>query len=67
MKIEFGWAAPTIATQFPHMDKNNAMHFQRDSEDLSRLKIRGMITETEHRKARQRLAKAIFRALGVTP
>jgi hypothetical protein len=60
--IEFGWGAPTIGQQFPDMDAARADHFQRDHEDLSRLKIRGVITRTEHASAIQRLAKNIWRA-----
>lgn len=62
MKIEFGWAAPTIAQQFPDMDENDAYHFQQDAVTLSRLKIRGVITEAEHRAAIQRLSKAIAKS-----
>jgi hypothetical protein len=60
--IEFGWAAPTIAQQFPNMDDNDAYHFQQDAMTLSRLKVRGVITSSEHRAAIQRLAKAILKA-----
>jgi hypothetical protein len=60
--IEFGWGAPTIGEQFPNMDDNDAYHFQQDSVTLSRLKIRGVITEAEHKAAIGRLAKAIWKA-----
>ena len=60
--IEFGWAAPTIAQQFPDMDDNDAYHFQQDAVTLSRRKIRGVITEAEHKAATKRLAKAIWKA-----
>lgn len=60
--IEFGWGAPTIAQQFPGMDDNDAYHFQQDAVTLSRLKIRGVITEAEHAAAIRRLAKAIWKA-----
>lgn len=60
--IEFGWGAPSIGEQFPNMDDNDAYHFQQDQMTLSRLKIRGVITEAEHKAAIQRLAKAIWKA-----
>lgn len=63
MKIELGWAAPTIAEQFPQLKLQDAEHFQRDHSDLSRLKIRGLITDAEHKKAIQRFAKSLSYAL----
>ena len=65
--IEFGWAAPTIAQQFPDMEDNDAYHFQQDAVALSRLKIRGVITEAEHAAAIRRLAKSIWKAAQEKP
>jgi hypothetical protein len=59
--IEFGWSAPSIGEQFPQMDMNEAYHFQQDAATLSRLKIRGVITASEHNAAIHRLAKAIWK------
>lgn len=59
MKVELGWAAPTIAEQFPQLKLQDAAHFQRDHTDLSRLKIRGLITAAEHEKAVQRFIKSL--------
>ncbi|WP_306127920.1 hypothetical protein [Roseovarius sp. MMSF_3350] len=61
--IELGWGAKPISEQFPQLDKKEVDHFQRDSEDLSRLKIRGLISHTEHRKAVSRFAKKVSAAL----
>ena len=65
MKVELGWAAPTIAEQFPQLDPRDAEHFQRDHIELSRLKIRGLITAAEHKKAKQRFAKSLSTALAL--
>lgn len=61
--IKFGWGAPTIQEQFPSMDDNEAYHFQQDAMTLSRLKIRGVISDAEHKAAIRRLAKAIWKVM----
>lgn len=60
--IEFGWGAPKIGEQFPNLSDSDAYHFQQDAETLSRLKIRGVISYSEHKAAINRLAKMIWRA-----
>ncbi len=45
------------------MDDNEAYHFQQDAMTLSRLKIRGVISDAEHKAAIRRLAKAIWKVM----
>lgn len=61
--LELGWDARPISEQFPQIDPKVAEHLERDSKDLVRLKIRGILTRTEHQKAVQRFAKKVFAAL----
>lgn len=61
--LELGWDARPISEQFPQIDPKVAEHLERDSKDLIRLKIRGLITRAEHKKAVQRFAKNVLAAL----
>ena len=57
--VILGWAAPKIADQFPQLSPMVGGAFQRDHDELIRLKMRGMITPAEHKKAFERLVKHI--------
>jgi hypothetical protein len=63
MMVQLGWSAPTISEQFPQLPPHDAEHFQRDHIELSRLKIRGMLTDAEHQRAIGRFAKKVSAAL----
>jgi hypothetical protein len=63
MKLEMGWAARPIAEQFPELKSKDAGHFQKDSESISRLKMRGLLTDSEHRAITRRFAKSVAEAL----
>lgn len=63
MNVELGWAAPKISEQFPSLDEKDAYHLQRDHEDLSRLKVRGLITRSEHKNALNRFCKKLYSTL----
>ena len=61
--VILGWAAPKIKDQFPQLCKTNAEVFQRDHDDLLRLKMRGIIPPAEHKKAVGRLVKRLSAAI----
>jgi len=63
MKVVLGWAAPTIAEQFPQLPPSEADHFQRDHTDLLRLKVRRILTDAEHKRAVSRFCKHLSTTL----
>lgn len=61
--IELGWAARPIKEQHPCLPDEIAARLDRDNQDLSRLRIRGLISDAEMRAIRKRLVKEIDRAI----
>jgi len=61
--VILGWAAPKIKDQFPQLHTKDAEAFQRDHDEIIRLKMRGLIPPAEHKKALQRLVKRLSTAL----
>lgn len=57
--IRFGCLVPSLSDQGWDDDEG---HFQDDADAIARLHVRGFLTETEVRKARARLGKAIAKA-----
>ena len=55
MDLYFGAIAPNLSEQIKGLDKD----FDRDANELSRLYVRGLLTETEVRKGRERLVRKI--------
>lgn len=62
--IEMGWAARPFKDQFPDLAEKAAAALDADSAALTRLKIRGILTAGEHRKACQRFAAKVAKAVG---
>ena len=67
-RLEFGWMADQLADQLgqqgiPH-DSEEVEHFQKDSDAISRLRVRGVLTPSEGDRAYDRLAKRIWQNLG---
>ena len=58
MSIAMGWAAPKISDQFPELPEAEANRLQMDSDSITHLAMRGIITPAEKKKA-------IFRFLGL--
>ena len=61
--VIFGWAAPKIRDQLPQLCPPDADTFQKDHDDLLRLKVRELIIKSELEKAFRRLVKRIEAAI----
>lgn len=59
MDIILGALAPKLSKQIKGLDPL----FERDADDLSRLYVRGLLTENETRKGRVRLMRKIKKAM----
>lgn len=64
MYLSFGALAPKISEQLAgKIDTKKAEAFDADAFELTRLQIRGLLTDGEAHKARGRLVKAIEKAI----
>lgn len=61
--VILGWAAPNIKDQFPQLSSMVAEEYQRDQNELLRLKMRGIIPPAEHKKAVERMVKRLLKHL----
>lgn len=61
MKLQFGALSPSFMDQLKDydIDKDEIKHFQKDHDCLMRLSIRNVITDSERKKAVNRLGKRI--------
>lgn len=57
--VELGFMALPISEQFPELPKEVADAFTKDSIELSRLRIRGYITDSQRDSIIKKLTKAI--------
>lgn len=62
-QIIFGWGAPKFKEQFPELPDDVAGHFQKDSEALMRLRIRGYVTDSQRSAIIKKLSKEISKAV----
>ena len=58
-EIHMGALSPKLSDQIPGLPD----HFDRDADAITRLKVRGLMTDSEGDKARKRLVKAIEKHL----
>ncbi len=65
-QIIFGWGAPTFKEQCPELPNDVADHFQKDSEALMRLRIRGYVTDSQRNAITTKLVKEIAKAVAKT-
>jgi hypothetical protein len=61
--IQMGWGAPKIKEQFPDLPDAAANRLQMDSDSITHLSMRGIITEGEKRKAVNRFSRLFSEAL----
>jgi len=61
--IQLGALAPKLTEQFAnsgvHINPKLLAHWQKDQDAIARLAIRGLLSDAETRKARERLCKKI--------
>ncbi|MEN5248466.1 hypothetical protein [Brucella pseudintermedia] len=62
-EIILGWGAPSIKEQFPELADDVADHFQKDSEALSRLRLRCYVTDSQRDAIIKKLFKSISTAV----
>ncbi|MEJ5019265.1 hypothetical protein WH297_05870 [Ochrobactrum vermis] len=62
-QIILGWGAPKFKEQFPELPDHVAEHFQKDSEAMLRLRIRGYVTDSQRDAITKKLFKEISKAI----
>lgn len=62
-KVLLGFLAPSIGEQFPNLPKDVAEAFTKDSIELSRLRIRGHITDSQRESIAKKITKSIEKEL----
>jgi hypothetical protein len=67
LKLRFGAMSPTIKQQLKEqgykMDATDCVHFQKDAEAITRLRIRGMLNDSQCKSAHDKLFKNITKSL----
>ena len=61
--IAFGWGAAPFAEQLPALPQDKAEAFDADNKAITRLSVRGLLTEAERDRAIRRTTREIKRAL----
>lgn len=61
--ISFGWGAPSFAEQLPTLPKDAAEAADADNKAITRLSVRGIITESERDRAIRRATRQIEASL----
>jgi hypothetical protein len=63
-RFELGWGAPPISEQFEgFVPKEDLIHFDLDSEAISRLRLRGYLTDSAHQIVVKKFSKKLSGAL----
>ena len=62
-QIKMGWAAPKIKEQFPQLSDAQANRLQMDSDSITHLSMRGILTPGEKSKAAVRFGRLVSEAL----
>lgn len=67
--IELGALADPITKQpvAKYLTADDADHFERDNDAISRLRLRGLIPDSAATKARDKLTRNIVKAAGLKP
>lgn len=61
--VDLGWGADPIGVQHPILDPGLAAALDRDNQEVSRLRVRGLIADSEMRRIRRRLVRSIETAI----
>lgn len=62
-RFELGWDAPSFKEQFPELSDYDAAHFDLDNDALTRMRIRGYMTDSARNSAIKKIGKALERSL----
>lgn len=62
--VRFGLMAPPLREQIPGLVDSD--HFQKDADALTRLWVRGLIYDSDHRRCSAKLLRKMEAAMGVT-
>lgn len=60
---EFGWAARPFIEQFPFLPADKAEQFDKDSQAMTRLSMRGYLTPSQRDTAMKKITAALEKAL----
>ena len=63
IRVLFGWDAPSMKEQFPTLSDDDAERFDKDSEALTRLRIRGYLSDNQRESVMKKISRAIADAL----
>ena len=65
VRVHFGALAQPLKDQLvnAHIDSELLSHFQHDADAITRLAVRGLLSDTEINRSRQRLMKKIIKAI----
>lgn len=61
--VVFGWGAPSMKEQFPQLSDSDAEHFDKDNQALTRLRLRGYLTDSQRDPAIKKMTREVARAL----
>ena len=61
--VEMGWGAAPMKTQHPVLPDDVAAHFDKDNEAISRLGLRGILTQSQAAKAREAYVRRVEQAI----
>lgn len=64
--VEFGWAAAPMKEQHPTLDDETAAHFDKDNQALTRLIIRGYITDSQRQSIIKKVTHKIAAEIRAT-
>ena len=59
VRVYFGWGAPPIGDQFPKLHEKQAEQFQKDSDAITRLSIRGLMTDSQRAMVCKKFTKKL--------
>ena len=61
--VEMGWGAAPMKTQHPILSDDEAAHFDKDNEAISRLVLRRILTQSQTAKAREAYVRQVGQAI----
>jgi len=61
--VDMGWGAPPMKEQHPVLHDEVAAQFDADNEAISRLSLRGLITQSQANTARQKYVAKVANAI----